>query len=167
MSLYLNLFLHLCYIIISKFCIFGHCSNAKYVLKVDDDVFVNSFSLLNYLDNLKLKTKNNLLCRLRKRSTIVRDLNSKFYISYNITKKKFYSQYCDGPAYIFQGNLASALYKASLHIKYFKLEDIYFGLLANYLELNFIDLKAKYLVSNNLSQNDDIFLLNLIIYSRR
>jgi hypothetical protein len=140
----------------------NYCSNAKYVLKVDDDVFVNSFSLLNYLDNLKLKTKNNLLCRLRKRSPIVRDLNSKFYISYNITKKKFYSQYCDGPAYIFQGNLASALYKASLHIKYFKLEDVYFGLLATNLNLNFIDLNARYSFDNSLLQINQLFESKII-----
>jgi len=37
-----------------------YCSKVKYVLKVDDDVLVNSYSLLNYLDNLKLETNNNL-----------------------------------------------------------------------------------------------------------
>jgi hypothetical protein len=140
----------------------NYCSNAKYILKVDDDVFVNSFSLLNYLDNLKLETNNNLLCRLRKRSPIVRDLNSKFYISYNITKKKFYSKYCDGPAYIFQGNLAPSLYEASLHIKYFKFEDIYFGLLATNLNLNFIDLNARYRFEYSSFQINQLFESNTI-----
>ena len=111
---------------------------------MDDDVFVNSFSLLNYLDNLKLKTNNNLLCESHVNAPVQRELNSKFYISYNEISKQYYSQYCDGPAYIFQGNLASSLYEASLHIKYFKFEDIYFGLLATNLNLNFIDLNVRY-----------------------
>ncbi len=138
----------------------NYCSNAKYILKVDDDVFVNSFSLLNYLDNLKLETNNNLLCESHVNAPVQRELNSKFYIPYNVINKKLYSQYCNGAAYVFQGNLAPSLYEASLHIKYFKFEDIYFGLLAKYLRLNFIDLRNKYLVSNNLSQNNDLFELN-------
>ncbi len=29
-----------------------HCSNAKFVVKIDDDVIINPFYLLNYLDNV-------------------------------------------------------------------------------------------------------------------
>jgi len=114
------------------------------VLKVDDDVLVNSYSLLSHLDNLKLKTTNNILCYVHLNAPIERDLNSKFYVSSNEKKEQFFPKYCDGPAYMFQGNLAIKLYEASLHTKYFKFEDVYFGLLAAKLNLNFIDLRARY-----------------------
>ena len=143
-----------------------YCSNAKYVLKVDDDVIVNSYSLLSYLENLKLNTSNNLLCFNHKNAPISRRSSSKFFVSYNEFKTNSYPQYCDGPAYMFQGNLAQPLYEASLVTKYFKFEDVYFGELAAKLNLNFIDLKYKYLYtyikSFQMSQIDQFFESNKI-----
>jgi len=130
----------------------NYCSNAKYVLKVDDDVVVNSFALLQYLDNLKLNTDNNLMCFIHKNSKITRESNSKFYVSYNELSTEFYPQYCSGSAYIFKGNMAKSLYSASLITKYFKFEDVYFGLLAAKLNLNFIGLRYKYAFSININR---------------
>ncbi len=72
-----------------------YCSKVKYVLKVDDDVFVNLYSLLNYLDNLKLETSNNVLCYFQINSPVQRELNSKFYVSYFELNKTYYPKYCD------------------------------------------------------------------------
>lgn len=33
--------------------IFVHCNNPEYILKVDDDVFLNSYLLINYLKKIK------------------------------------------------------------------------------------------------------------------
>jgi len=66
---------------------------SKYVLKVDDDVLVNSYSLLSHLDNLKLKTTNNILCYVHLNAPIERDLNSKFYVSSNEKKERRTSIY--------------------------------------------------------------------------
>jgi len=137
-----------------------YCSKVKYVLKVDDDVLVNSYSLLNYLDNLKLETNNNLLCYFHVNSPVQRELNSKFYVSYSELNKTFYPKYCDGPAYMFQGNLAKMLYETSLHTKYFKFEDVYFGELASSLNLNFINLNSKSCF------NYDIFQINHLFESK-
>jgi beta-1,3-galactosyltransferase 2 len=130
----------------------NYCSNAKYVLKVDDDVVVNSFALLQYLDNLKLNTDNNLMCFIHKNAPINRKKDSKFYVSYNELSTNSYSKYCDGPAYMFEGNLTARLYEASLNTKFFKFEDVYFGLLAAKLNLNFIGLRYKYAFSININR---------------
>lgn len=123
-----------------------YCSNAKYVLKVNDDIIVNLFILLKYLNNLTINNNNNnnVLCYVHKNEQIDRRLESKFYVSYDETNASYYLPYCDTRAYMFEGYLAKSLYQASLRVKYFKFEQIYFGLLVYYLNLNFIDLKAKY-----------------------
>jgi hypothetical protein len=121
-----------------------YCSNAKYVLKVNDDIIVNLFILLKYLNNLTIINNNNVLCYVHKNKQIDRRLESTFYVSYDETNASYYLPYCDGRAYMFEGNLAKSLYQASLRVRYFKFEEIYFSLLVNYLNLNFIDLKAKY-----------------------
>ena len=80
-----------------------YCSNVKFVLKVDDDVIVNSHVLLEYLNSLKLNSSDNLLCWKYENAPINRNPKNKFYISYNELAQSHYEPYCDGPAYMFQG----------------------------------------------------------------
>lgn len=131
-----------------------YCSKAKFILKVDDDVIVNTYSLLNYLDgliqgNMTYPAKS-LLCYYYSSAPIMRRNDSKFYVSYNELNQSRYGQYCDGPAYIFTGDLAAPLYQASLDTKFFKFEDVYFGMLATKLNLRFINLQLKYSKENQI-----------------
>ena len=43
-----------------------YCSNAKFIMKLDDDVVVNTFDLLNYLNRIYLtdRPENTLYCYL-------------------------------------------------------------------------------------------------------
>ena len=53
-----------------------YCSTAKYILKVDDDMLVNTFTLINhlkFLDKYYSDRKNTLLCLLWQGMTVMRD----------------------------------------------------------------------------------------------
>ena len=101
-----------------------YCSNAKFLLKVDDDVVVNTGSLLIYLAN-ESELSNSFVCHVNYFAHVVRNAESKFYVSYNMYNYFFYPIYCDGPAYIMTMDLAARLYGVSRHFAFFPFEDIF------------------------------------------
>jgi beta-1,3-galactosyltransferase 1 len=124
-----------------------YCSKAKFTLKVDDDVVVNSANLLNYLNNLNETnsvSKNTFLCKVISKAPVNRNLTSKFYLS----RREYYSDvfptYCDGPAYMFTSDIASTFYLLSQNIKQFVFEDVYMGMLASKMNSVFTDIKMNY-----------------------
>ena len=78
-----------------------YCPNAKYVLKTDDDVFVDTFHLPRFLKTHKFDNKPNFfLCMVLKGNTPRRDVDSKWFV----TKEEFsgyeYPIYCTGGVYV-------------------------------------------------------------------
>lgn len=127
----------------------SYCSNVKYALKVDDDVIVNPYSLLPYLKNLT--DQSSLQCFYHVNATIHRGNKSKFYVSYEELAAEHYEKYCDGPAYVFPGRLASSLFHTAQNTKHFKFEDVFFGQLAAKLKLKFTGLFSNYSREPNLN----------------
>ena len=137
------------------------CQNAKYTLKVDDDVVVNVKYLTNYLKNLfdrDLHSKSSLLCMYHVNAPVCRDSASKFYLSRNEFSSDVFHPYCDGPAYIISTDLVPQLFNYAMYVRLIKFEDIYVGMLVRYTNANFIDMKTAYL-SKVASQN-----LNNLVY---
>jgi len=125
-----------------------YCQNAKYTLKVDDDVVVNVRYLTGYLKesfDRNLHTKNSILCMYHVNAPVCRDPTSKFYLSENEFRSNIFHPYCDGPAYIISNDLVQQLVIYSLYVKLIKFEDIYVGLLVRYTNANYIDIKSTYL----------------------
>jgi hypothetical protein len=77
------------------------------------------------------------------------------------------SKDCDGPAYLFSGDLISKLYNASLYTKNFVFEDVYIGMLAHQLNSTFdsdFSWSYAYLSHDNLINTthrdlDDYFIV--------
>ena len=73
-----------------------YCSNAKYFLKIDDDMIVNAPNLIKWLESNTYS--NTFLCNPLWNSEVIRDNTSKFYMSkqdyyedtYGVCKYKFY-----------------------------------------------------------------------------
>lgn len=125
-----------------------YCSKAKFILKVDDDVIVNVHYLTKYLDQLVEKethVTNTFLCHAHHDAPVNRSMESKWYVSPEEYADEKYQTYCDGPAYMFTGDLALPLYQASLSVKLIFLEDVYMGMLGNRLNATFVDLEARYM----------------------
>ena len=72
-----------------------YCSNAKYVLCIDDDVILNKYEFINYLKQIPYK-QNQIFGNLVKGSYPRRDINNKFYVKWSEYPLKKYPWYVDG-----------------------------------------------------------------------
>lgn len=118
------------------------CSVAKFVMKVDDDMLINSYPLINYLDNLISTGRvqaNTFYCKPLIDGKVIRDKFSKYYVSKNDYHNDTFHKYCQGMVYIFSGSMASQLSEQSLTTKYLPMEDLYVGLLGLKLNFKFIN----------------------------
>jgi len=72
-----------------------YCSNAKYVLRINDDVILNKYEFINYFKQIPYK-QSQIYGNLVKGSYPNRDINSKFYVKWNEYAPKKYPWYVDG-----------------------------------------------------------------------
>ncbi|XP_076025843.1 N-acetyllactosaminide beta-1,3-N-acetylglucosaminyltransferase 2 [Genypterus blacodes] len=109
-----------------------HCQGARFVLKGDDDVFVNTPAMLNFLqDQLQKKREKDL------RDFMVGDViasaapnrknRSKYFIP-NHFFKGLYPTYAGGGGVVYSGLLAKRLSYISKRIHLFPIDDVYVGM---------------------------------------
>lgn len=130
---------------------------AKFLIKTDDDVFVNVPNLIhillggtlpfyksNYFSydaNYSKKEKNRFIAKnftllgysygLLKRIT---NVNNKWYAPDYMYSDKFYPRFLNGYFYVMTSDTANALYEESFQIPIFHLEDVFItGIVANKL----------------------------------
>ncbi|XP_026472950.1 N-acetyllactosaminide beta-1,3-N-acetylglucosaminyltransferase 2-like isoform X3 [Ctenocephalides felis] len=121
----------------------SHCSHSvQYLMKVDDDMFVNVNKLIYELKCLNLKNtsntnlasnssfnsnKNNhlLMGSLIKGAKPIADSANKWYSPQYMYSGKVYPPYLSGTGYVMSIETANTLYKTALVTPIFHLEDIY------------------------------------------
>lgn len=104
-----------------------YCPQATYILKVDDDSFVNMPLLQNFLkhDLSPYGAENLLLCNDMTGSPVLRDPNSKWYIPKEDFSSEYYPSYCSGWYAIFSPDVCFKLYRESQNLKYLFIEDAF------------------------------------------
>lgn len=111
------------------------CSRAQFVLKTDDDMFINVSRLLAFISKHKPEERV-IYGRLARKWKPIRRKQSKYYISPQQYKPTVFPDFTTGPAYLFPAHIAKELYLASLNYTYFKLEDVFVtGIVANGLKI--------------------------------
>uniref|UniRef100_A0A8C3JAH9 Hexosyltransferase n=1 Tax=Calidris pygmaea TaxID=425635 RepID=A0A8C3JAH9_9CHAR len=111
------------------------CSNARFFMKTDGDVFINTANLVKFL--LKLNSSENIFTGYPLIDNFAyRGFHRKRYISYDEYPFKLYPPYCSGMGYILDGKLALRIYELMSHIKPIKFEDVYVGICLNILKVN-------------------------------
>ncbi|XP_067461398.1 beta-1,3-galactosyltransferase 2 [Thunnus thynnus] len=106
-----------------------HCPQASYVMKTDSDMFVNTEYLIHKLLRPELKPKKNYFTGNNMRGFAPnRNKNSKWYMPPELYPSDKYPTFCSGTGYVFSGDLARKIYKASLSIRHLHLEDVYVGI---------------------------------------
>lgn len=111
------------------------CSNARFFMKTDVDVFINTPNLVKLL--LQLNSSENVFTGYPLIENLAyRGLNKKNFISYEEYPFKFYPPYCSGLGYILDGKLALRTYELMGHVKPVKFEDVYVGICLNILQVN-------------------------------
>ncbi|XP_067661291.1 beta-1,3-galactosyltransferase 5-like [Haliotis asinina] len=103
------------------------CDNAKFVLKTDDDMWVNVPQILQLVNRNQLFLLSGVLgkCGL---SEVIRDKTSRGYITYKEYPLSYYPPYCSGSGYITSMTVAKRIYNISRYVPFLKFEDAYLGL---------------------------------------
>lgn len=100
-----------------------NCKGVRYLLKIDDDMFLNLPRLLNEL-KVHPKTNSILGCKVSGASPF-RFAFSKWKISRSDYENNYYPDYIAGTAYLISGDIISNLYRATRSVPYFIFEDVY------------------------------------------
>lgn len=118
----------------------NYCKLARFLVKTDDDVFLNIFNLVKtiYLNQQDLNSNVIGSCLNSRRP--VRNQNSKYYISYLEYPFSLYPKFCSGTCYVMSIELALKIRKASVNVPYFPLEDVYVGMCLQLLSASVKDI---------------------------
>jgi len=114
------------------------CSNAKYVLKADDDMWINIPTLMARLDNplVAKRLQTSVAGKCFKKAFPIRNTQSKWYASYLSFPDKTYPGFCSGTSYVTSAKVAHQIYEISPNVPFFHLEDVYVALCIRKLGLN-------------------------------
>lgn len=119
----------------------SNCKNAKFILKIDDQTFVNVEKLQQIIDGKLLDTKS-IYGKVSESSVQVRSKSNPEFIA--------------GPVYMMTSDCVQLIYEAALDSKYFKLEDVFItGIIANLVGIKRINMEEfKDSVPNSISRCD-------------
>ena len=141
-----------------------NCKNADYILKVDDDTVVDTFTFTNFINEL-FKTnrslKNTYFCEILKGLTVERKFFAKYYIECEEYGEDYYKDFCNGVANIITPDLIPKLHEASYTARPFWVDDAYVGFITNSLNVSMVDIVDKIVYNSkkeNVNVNDTTFL---------
>jgi len=117
------------------------CLDAKFVFKVDDDVFVNTERMWSTLESSHLYSSmvavpnpNGLVSQSNidyalighvMNTVPIRDPSSKWYLPPTFYPLNIFPKFLSGTGYVFTGSLVPALYSCSLRTPFINLEDVF------------------------------------------
>ncbi|XP_077988091.1 beta-1,3-galactosyltransferase 5-like [Glandiceps talaboti] len=102
------------------------CPHVRYVLKTDDDVFVNYLSLVR---ELAWQPTNGLaIGYLNRNASVERNTTQKWYTPKDIYPHSTYPSYLQGQGYVLSNDVVSNVYNVSSQMQYINWEDVYVGL---------------------------------------
>ncbi|KAK2551011.1 N-acetyllactosaminide beta-1 [Acropora cervicornis] len=106
----------------AKYC------NFTFLLKADDDVFVNTPALLSLLDNTKTPKTGLYLGHLYKHPRVQR--KGKWLVTQEEYNETHYPDFCAGPGYILSQDVIVSFVNIFNNISKFRIDDVYVGMLA-------------------------------------
>ena len=158
----------------------NYCKSAKFVMKIDDDVVVNTRRVIRSLKYLSSKSFDNktMIGNCFQRPLVKRIKTEKFYIPSYVFPNEYFPPFCGGSVYILTRDLIGLLYRRSL-VTYFPpfsnfYEDVYIGMLLKRLQFktNFINIqryfsanfRTNYVPIEKIAQRDKNYLLFVYIH---
>lgn len=128
-----------------------YCPNAKFLLKIDDDVFINTPYLIDYL-NRYAKRSNLLFCQVIYWARVKRSFRSKWRVSTKEYSNRYYPPYCPGYAIIYSPDIIHNLYNQAQITPYFWIDDVHItGTLAQKINIT-ITSSLQYILTYELCE---------------
>ena len=128
---------------------------SEYILKTDDDMYVNVARLTNWLRSRDSK-RWLYAGKRRENATVVRLRLASYPVAYEEFSESQYPFYCYGGFYILSGNVLPKLYEAHEKHRLFPVEDAYVGVLARYVGMPSTNIYPRYLMLERGSRWKDI-----------
>lgn len=105
-----------------------HCSQAQYILKGDDDVFVNTLHIIDFLKGLSEgKAKDLFIGDVIRNAGPHRNSKLKYFVPESVFVGE-YPPYAGGGGYLLSGDLAIRLYNISQKVVLYPIDDVYTGM---------------------------------------
>lgn len=105
-----------------------HCPQAQYILKGDDDVFVNTLRIIDFLEGLpEAKAKDLFIGDVISNAGPHRDRKLKYFIPESVFVG-LYPPYAGGGGYLYSGDVALRLYNATQQVVLYPIDDVYTGM---------------------------------------
>ncbi|XP_058028296.1 beta-1,3-galactosyltransferase 4-like [Ahaetulla prasina] len=108
-----------------------HCPATRFLLKADDDVFLNLPALASHLRTLEGPDAA-YLGHVHWLAVAIRDPHSRHYVPASLYPSPIFPPYCSGPAYVLSGSAATAVLAAARHLPLLPVEDAFVGLCARH-----------------------------------
>ncbi|XP_061915485.1 N-acetyllactosaminide beta-1,3-N-acetylglucosaminyltransferase 2 isoform X2 [Entelurus aequoreus] len=106
----------------------AHCPNASFVFKGDDDVFVNMYGILSFLDGLsEPKAADLFVGDVITNAGPHRDKKGKYFIPDSMFVGS-YPPYAGGGGYLYSRSVAARLHEASTRVALYPIDDVYTGM---------------------------------------
>ncbi|CAH0394848.1 unnamed protein product [Bemisia tabaci] len=129
-----------------------YCPRVKYVLKTDDDMFINVPVLLRLVESSP-NHRREIIGKLAVGAWAFRNKKSKYYISPEQYAPSILPKFIRGPAYLFTSDVVRDLYKQALRTKYLPLEDVFMsGIVAPRVNVTRVNIPEFY--NSNLTLID-------------
>lgn len=103
------------------------CPQATFVMKIDSDMFVNVYYLIELLQKRKSTTQL-YTGSIKINEKPIRNPDIKWYISKEEYPENFYPPFCSGTGYVVSSDVASQVYIVSKQITVLRLEDVFIGM---------------------------------------
>ena len=135
----------------------NYCTNTKFVLKADDDMIIDMFAVLKHLKSLSdhnAYKPRSVMCYTWDKARVFRDKNEKWYLTKEEYNKDWFGQYCSGSAFILTSDIVSEMFTASLHIRFFWIDDYYVsGLLIRAIGASYVSSNTMYTIDAELIES--------------
>jgi hypothetical protein len=106
----------------------SYCSKADYLLKADDDVFINVENLLKFIE--KIEGDGNMkepkfYGYLAEGWPPIRYESSKYFLPFEQFSENTFPDFLTGPAYLFSTVIVQSFFEKGLESKFLQLEDVF------------------------------------------
>jgi len=106
-----------------------YCPQVQFIFKGDDDVFVNVFNVMRYIESQDLETQRSLFTgSVLYPSPRITDPRSKYYVSSNLWSEKFYPPYVSGGGFIMSSYIAAQIFEVMKVLPIIPIDDAFVGI---------------------------------------
>lgn len=122
-----------------------HCMKAEYLIKMDDDIFVDLYKLTDLLKSDHFKMDNSsILCNVFDELIPSRTANNKWYVTIEEYPLDIYPKYCSGWIEVMTMEVTKNLVEKAMEMTPFWIDDIFVtGLVASRINVSYVDLDYR------------------------